>query len=312
MRMLTVLSEEQSAQRFGAYLLSRGIQNQVEPSGQGWAVWVEKDDHLAPAGEELAAFRANPDAEQFRAAAREADAVRDRQAQAERRARHRQVDVRTGWAAAAGRAAPLTYALIGACVVVALLTRFGSDPQPGPVQSALYLMPPGAENDHMGLGPVLRGQVWRLFTSIFLHFGIMHLAFNMLWLADLGGRIERLRGTLWLGAFVLVTAVFSNFAEHFVDIGFTVPGFVEFGHPHSAGGMSGVVYGLFGYVWIRGRLASYEPLQLHPQTTLVMLGWLVLCMTGLIGPVANTAHLVGLLCGMAVAYTPALLRRLRQ
>src|SRR4051794_37051152 len=206
MRMLTALPDEQQARRFGAYLLAKGMPNQVEPGGGGWAVWVENDDHLAPAEAELTAFRANPDAEQYRAAPREADAVLDRQAQTERRARHRQGDVRTSWAAAAGRAAPLTYALIGACVVVALVTRFGSDPQPGPVQSALYLMPPGAENDHMGLGPVLRGQVWRLFTSIFIHFGIMHLAFNMLWLADLGGRLERLRGTLWIAAFVLATA----------------------------------------------------------------------------------------------------------
>ena len=74
--------------------------------------------------------------------------------------------------------------------------------------------------------------------------------------------------------------------------------------------MSGVVYGLFGYVWIRGRIATYEPLRLHPQTTVIMLAWLVLCMTGVIGPIANTAHLAGLLCGVIVAYTPVLLRRL--
>lgn len=311
MRMLTVLPDEQQARRFGAYLLVRGMPNQVEQGGEGWAVWVENDDHLAPAGEALAAFRAAPDAEQFRAAAREADAVRDQQEQVQRRARHRQVDVRTAWSAAAGRSAPLTYALIGACVVVALLTHLGSDQQPGAVQSALYLMPPGAEHDHMGLGPVLRGQVWRLFTSIFLHFGIMHLAFNMLWLADLGGRLERLRGTMWLAGFVLGTAILSNLAEHFVNIGYTIPRFIEFGNPHRAGGMSGVVYALFGYVWIRGRIATYEPLRLHPQTTVIMLAWLVLCMTGVIGPVANTAHLAGLLCGVIVAYTPVLLRRLR-
>jgi rhomboid protease GlpG len=312
MRMLTALPDEQQARRFGAYLLAKGMPNEVEPARGGWAVWVENDDHLTPAAEELAAFRADPDAEQFRAAVPQAKEVLKRQERAERRSRARQVDVRTSWAAAAGRAAPLTYALIGACVIVALFTHLGSDREPGTIQSALYLMPPGAEHDHMGLGPVLRGQVWRLFTSIFLHFGIMHLVFNMLWLADLGGRLERLRGTLWLAALVLGTAILSNLAEHFVNIGFTVHRFIEFGHPHRAGGMSGVVYGLFGYVWIRGRLASYEPLQIHPQTTIIMLGWLVFCMTGLIGPVANTAHLVGLLCGMAIAYTPILLRRLRQ
>lgn len=33
-----------------------------------------------------------------------------------------------------------------------------------------------------------------------------------------------------------------------------------------------------------------------------MLGWLVLCMTGYLGPIANMAHLTGLLVGMGMGY----------
>ena len=46
----------------------------------------------------------------------------------------------------------------------------------------------------------------------------------------------------------------------------------------------------------------YQPEQgmaVHPNTVNIMLLWLVLCMTGMIGPVANAAHFVGLAVGMA-------------
>ena len=37
---------------------------------------------------------------------------------------------------------------------------------------------------------------------------------------------------------------------------------------------------------------------------MIMIAWLFLCMTGLVGPVANTAHVVGLVVGAAIAYAP--------
>ncbi len=44
-------------------------------------------------------------------------------------------------------------------------------------------------------GPrTLNGQPWRLVTNLFVHFGIIHLAANMLALGNAGGTIERLFG----------------------------------------------------------------------------------------------------------------------
>jgi GlpG protein len=63
------------------------------------------------------------------------------------------------------------------------------------------------------------------------------------------------------------------------------------------GGMSGVVYGLFGYIWMKSRYQPGSGFYMPPNTVILMLGWFVLCTTGWIGPVANAAHGVGLVVG---------------
>ena len=106
----------------------------------------------------------------------------------------------------------------------------------------------------------------------------------MWWLKDLGTAIERIHSSVYLAIFVVLTGVLSNTAQYFVS----GPNF---------GGMSGVVYALFGFFWIRGRLDAGYPFKLQQQTVLFMMGWYVLCFTGLMGPVANAAHTGGLITG---------------
>ncbi len=137
-----------------------------------------------------------------------------------------------------------------------------------------------------------RGQVWRIITPIFIHWSILHLLFNMFWLRDLGGMIEVQRGTRVLLPLVLACAALPNLAQY-----------LHHG-PSAFGGMSGVVYGLFGYVWVKGRFQPYLHLGIAQQSTMIMMAWLFICMTGWVGPVANTAHVVGLLVGAAIAYAP--------
>jgi GlpG protein len=78
--------------------------------------------------------------------------------------------------------------------------------------------------------------------------------------------------------------------------------------------MSGVVYGLFGYVWMRGHFDSASGYFLSRQDVIWMMLWLLVCCTGVIGPVANTAHAVGLLVGAGWGFLRSgyLQRRLRQ
>jgi GlpG protein len=72
------------------------------------------------------------------------------------------------------------------------------------------------------------------------------------------------------------------------------------------GGMSGVIYGLLGYVWIRGKFDPASGLYLHSYNVMMMLIWFFACLFNLIPNVANAAHAVGLVVGMAWGYLSSL------
>jgi GlpG protein len=68
--------------------------------------------------------------------------------------------------------------------------------------------------------------------------------------------------------------------------------------------MSGVLYGLFGYVWMKSRYEPTAELYIHPNTVVLMMLWLVICMLGLMGPIANWAHGIGLAVGIIIGIAP--------
>jgi GlpG protein len=181
------------------------------------------------------------------------------------------------------RYSSVSIVLIVLCGIVALLSRLG---EARGVLVPLFIANPASE----GLSDILHGQVWRLVTPMFIHFGIMHFVFNMMWVWDLGKLIQAKKGAGFYIVFVLVVAGLSNLAQYL------------FTHTPYFGGMSGVVYGLFGYIWIRGRYDAKFSADLPKTTVNMMLIWFLLCWTGLLGPIANWAHTVGLLVGALWAY----------
>ena len=94
---------------------------------------------------------------------------------------------------------------------------------------------------------------------------LLHLLFNMLWLKDLGSMIEARKGTSRCSSWSLVIGVGSNLGQDLV------------GGP-DFGGMSGVIYGLFGYIWMRGKFDPASGLRLHPTNVVMMVGWFFLCL----------------------------------
>lgn len=148
-------------------------------------------------------------------------------------------------------------------------------------------------SDNQSLIQTIDGQYWRLITPAFLHFGWLHIVFNCLWLWDLGRRVEQVMGHLNMFMLFLVIAVVSNASQF------------EFGGGGLFGGMSGVVYGLLGFSWIAPQLQPAWPIQPPKAVMIFMVGWLVVCMSGMVevlgfGAIANAAHLGGLLCGAVV------------
>lgn len=294
MRCIGELDDEGKARRFGDFLFARGIATDIEPSSRGgWEVWVHDDDQLDEAEAHLNEFLADPDREDVVREAAKADALRRRQEKEERKAAKLYRGREALFSRGGFQGSPVTWGLIGLSVAVALLTRLGQNLEPGyillisePIETA------GGYLFRRDFPEVTSGQVWRLITPIFLHFGILHLVFNMLWLRDLGGMVERHFGRGYIVALIAVVAVLSNSGQYLQS----GPMF---------GGMSGVVYALLGFVWIRGKLDPFSGLFLHPTTVTMMIVWYVVCLVGLVGYIANTVHTIGLLAGAGWGYVSA-------
>ena len=79
----------------------------------------------------------------------------------------------------------------------------------------------------------LGGEPWRLFTSMFLHYGVLHLAMNMLGLIDGGRHVERMYGRAGFVALYLVAGLAGSLATSLRS------------NVVSAGA-SGAIFGVFG------------------------------------------------------------------
>jgi GlpG protein len=228
MREIGTIADETQARFFSDYLYAEGIANDLQKDQQPLChIWVHNEDQLIQARIMLSEFISDPQAPKFRAAVSLARQKRQQEHE-DLKAFKKRMFTGQQIFPQYDRMGVLTMTLIGISVVVAVLTRLGSD-----FTLARYLMI--SESMGGGLNEISRGQVWRLITPIFIHFGLLHILFNMLWLRDLGSMIEQRQSPWILAALVLVIAAVSNIGQFFVS----GPLF---------GGMSGVVCsGISGY-----------------------------------------------------------------
>lgn len=274
MRPIGQLETEEQARTLADYLFVRDIETQVEPAKAGlWTVWVVDEERVDEGKALLSRFRSMPDAEEFYAASAVAERRRQGEQQ-EARAVEKKLK-RPGaipWQMAGGG---FTMVLLVLSVAAALASRLGDGAWTGTLM--------------ISMSRVAQGEVWRLFTPIFLHFGPWHLIFNLLWMQDLGRTLEGRIGTWRFAGVVALVALLSNLAQYAVG----GPGF---------GGLSGVVYGVFGYLWVRGRLDLRFGVFLAPMTSGLLMIYLALGVFGMLGPTANAAHFSGLLAGAVLGW----------
>lgn len=300
MRQIGTVPRNLDARVFADHLLALGMKTRVDDAPDGWHVWIYDEDQLQKARVELDGYLRQPDDPRYRSAVQAAEAIRRNEKALEKKFQKNYRDSADVWGSPTFRQQPLSTLLLAACVVIFILQnipagRWPNIPTGRLLENRLLISPitrdaQGRFQDN-GLKDVERGEIWRLVTPALMHVNLIHIFFNMTWLRHLGTMIEVRRGTLRLAILFLISAAVSNYGqvlwmERMNEVG----GFM---------GMSGVVYALFGYVWMKGLYQPEQRMGVSSANVNIMIVWLVLCMTGVLGPVANAAHFVGLVVGIA-------------
>jgi GlpG protein len=302
MRKIGEIEQADRAAVFSDYLYTQGIASTVERTGAGGGeIWVHDETSLAAAREALSAFLEDPGNARYADVGKVVEERRREQKRQETGVKRHVHDRHRVFRGGFWRGVPITRLLIILSVAATVFGGLGTGARLTQWLSITeYTV--GGEGGLVfdpALPEIARGQIWRLLTPIFLHaalaggFGFLHLLFNMLWLRDLGGMLENAQGAFGLLHKVVVIGLLSNLLQF------------ALGHNPAFGGMSGVVFGLLGYVWARGRLDLTSGLYVHSQTMMMMMFWFFLCLTGRMGAIANGAHVGGLVSGMVWGWLAA-------
>jgi membrane associated rhomboid family serine protease len=148
---------------------------------------------------------------------------------------------------------------------------------------------------------VWKGELWRPVTTTLLHGNVLHMAFNVYAMTSIGAAVEARLGPLRMAGLTVLLAYASTMVEYAIGNYFT-PVIDQ----HAMVGLSGIVFGLFGFTLI-GRRSVPEFARICSLDTIVMFGgWFLLCLlltaTRLLA-VANLAHASG--CAFGAVYALA-------
>ncbi len=335
MRHIGTIADETQAEKFSAYLTVRGIANQLEPDRGQFDIWVKDEDQLDRANAELVKFQEEPGHQRYEQSVELAHTIKKEHEEKRAKASKNIVNVRDGLSHQRNRyQAPLTKVLIILAIGVTLfggtsLRGVNSKTFENPVYRAMIFNSmdganakailearKGDDDDiNFRLSSIFRGELWRTITPIFVHYGLIHLAFNCFMLFQLGGLLEHRHGTVFMGGLVILTSIIPNLLQGMVPeaLDGSVPHYVEevgWLIRTNFGGLSGVLYGVFGYLWIRSTLDPWVGYRIPSSTVIILIGWMFLGIFHVFGDalnMANWAHGGGLVVGMVVAYLSSLL-----
>ena len=179
--------------------------------------------------------------------------------------------------------APCTIALIVLNAAVFIFLSFG-----GMTEDAYYMLQNGA----MYVPLLKEGEYYRLFTSIFLHFGFSHLVNNMLMLGVMGWQLELVLGKVKFLLLYFAAGLCGNLLSAFAEI--------RTGEYAVSAGASGAIFGIIGallYIALRnhGRIGTVSG-----QGILLMIA-LTLYYGFTSSGVDNFAHIGGLAAGFLLS-----------
>lgn len=271
---LIVTDLQQDLRPFSLLLRQRGIAHSIRESAGSQVVSIADESMASTANELYRRFSAGELTPQQPVAARpRAQGVTDWQRRL--------------------AAAPLTIVLVIGCALGGLVVFSGNQQWLGMLTFQSWFDLGGGRFYRPMLETLQAGQWWRLWTPIFLHFGMLHFVFNALWLWEFGRRIEYLQGAWRLALLVVVIGLGSNVTQYY------------FANNIVFGGMSGVVYGLVGYCWGYSLLRPEQDFGIPRVLVYAMIGLMVLALSGIFtlfgfGAVANAAHFSGFGLGLVI------------
>lgn len=179
---------------------------------------------------------------------------------------------------------PVTAVLLLLNIIIFLVTDFT-----GGTDNTIHMLECGAAYPPFIME---NGEYYRLFTCMFLHFGIEHLANNMLVLFVLGQRLEPVVGKI---RFLLIYFL-GGIGGNLISLVFDIKG----GNYAVSAGASGAVFAVMGaMIWVvirnHGRLQDISTRQM-----LVMAAFSLYFGFASSG-VDNAAHVGGMICGILLA-----------
>lgn len=307
MRCLGEIEGQADAEKFVAHLLTLDISTQLEtvPNSGKWEIWVREEDRLAEAASELRAFEVNPSDAKYAEAISKARKLLDEKEKARLEAikNVKKIDTRSSprHLSAGGKLPPLTLTLFVLCLGIGLLTEVLSPSSRGPGarikdQLSFVSFEDYVKSEKDPAASLKKFELWRAITPIFIHIGVLHLAMNMFMLYSFGRLVERWIGTPMFALLVLVLAIIPNLFQGLAP---------EWMHGSPLfGGISGVLYGLLGFVWIRTTINPTHGFSIPFPLMVVAVGLIVVGLSGAIESwrLADLAHLGGLLVGSAFGF----------
>ncbi len=176
-----------------------------------------------------------------------------------------------------------TYVFFGANIAIFVLMTLAGGTTDNEILVAF-----GAKTNSL----INQGQYWRFVTPVFIHIGLLHLFFNSYALWIVGPQVEKLYGGARFVLLYVVTGIGGVVGSYFYRL------------EGISAGASGAIFGLFGVLFVFGLRYRQNVPPFFRQAVIkgVLPTILINLVIGFSIPqIDNSAHIAGLLSGMALA-----------